>query len=104
LQSNSHTKDRNNQSGGVNSQNNGSKNQFSGSNIIVVSQFIPHSTVTKRMAYDLRMPFFNGNGSQDPKQICLCVKQYGWRSRSKTRMRRQLSWILRLDIERWYGT
>lgn len=38
-----------------------------------MSQTVPRGTAPRRMAYDLRMPLFNGNGSQDPEQhIFVC--------------------------------
>jgi len=50
-----------------------SLSQNSGIGTIVVSQTIPGGTAPRRMADDLRILIFNGNGSQDPKQhIFVC--------------------------------
>jgi len=61
LQASLHTRDNN-------SQSSGSKDQFSRSGTIVVSQSIPRSTTMRIMTDDLRMLVFNGNGSQDLEQ------------------------------------
>jgi len=47
---------------------NPSVNHSSGSGSFVLSQTSPRASEPRRMADDIRMPTFSGNGSQDPEQ------------------------------------
>lgn len=53
----------------------------------------------RRMKDDLRMSILMEMGPKTLNNTFLCVKKYVLLRRSKTRMCRELSWLLHLDIE-----